>query len=137
MANSGRSGALSGYLCSKRSHGTIDLPVSPSPTDRSELAAFTMTDTVSSLPAMDDKHSTSDISDEKKGLDGVEVTEDAIMAKEVEEFEERLQNDEATDDEYRVQEAWEVAIKVSRHATDVVRIVGWLLITQYTGLIHS
>ena len=71
-----------------------------------------MTDTVSSLPAMDDKHSTSDISDEKKGLDGVEVTEDAIMAKEVEEFEERLQKDEATEGEYLVQEAYEVAIKV-------------------------
>ena len=61
---------------------------------------------------MDDKHSTSDISDEKKGLDGVEVTEDAIMAKEVEEFEERLQKDEATEGEYLVQEAYEVAIKV-------------------------
>ena len=34
------------------------------------------------------------------------------MAKEVEEFEERLQNDEATEGEYLVQEAYEVAIKV-------------------------
>ncbi|KAI0351216.1 OPT oligopeptide transporter [Trametes cingulata] len=71
-----------------------------------------MTDAVHSLPEIDEKHSVSDDSIEKKGVDGVEVTDDAIMAKEVEEFEERLQNDEATEDEYRVQEAYEVAIKV-------------------------
>ncbi|EJF61684.1 OPT oligopeptide transporter [Dichomitus squalens LYAD-421 SS1] len=71
-----------------------------------------MTDAVSTLPAIDDKQSTSDISDEKKGVDGVEISEDAIMAKEVEEFEERLQKDEATEGEYLVQEAYEVAIKV-------------------------
>ena len=38
--------------------------------------------------------------------------DDAQMVKEVEAFEERLQHDEATDQEYLVQEAWEVAIKV-------------------------
>ena len=71
-----------------------------------------MTDAVNTLPEFDEKQSASDISLEKKGVDGAEVTDDAIMAKEVEEFEERLQNDEATEDEYRVQEAYEVAIKV-------------------------
>ena len=34
------------------------------------------------------------------------------MAKEVEEFEDRLQRDEATDEEYLVQDAHDVAIKV-------------------------
>ena len=71
---------------------------------------------VDALPAaVDDRQSASDVSDEKKGADGkleVEVSEDAIMAKEVEEFEERLQKDEATEGEYLVQEAYEVAIKV-------------------------
>ncbi|KAI0364037.1 OPT oligopeptide transporter [Pilatotrama ljubarskyi] len=71
-----------------------------------------MTDAVHSLPEIDEKNSVSDDSLEKKGVDGVEVTDDAVMAKEVEEFEERLQNDEATEEEYRVQEAYEVAIKV-------------------------
>ena len=71
-----------------------------------------MTDELSNLPAVDDKQSASDVSDEKKAVDGVEINEDAVMAKEVEEFEERLQNDEATEGEYLVQEAYEVAIKV-------------------------
>ncbi len=70
-----------------------------------------MSDAVNSLPT-DDKQSASDASIEKKALDGADVTDDAIMAKEVEEFEDRLQNDEATEDEYRVEEAYEVAIKV-------------------------
>ena len=70
-----------------------------------------MTDAAHTLPTLDDKQSTSDASLEKKGLDA-EVSEDAIMAKEVEEFEERLQRDEANDEEYLVQEAYEVAIKV-------------------------
>lgn len=70
-----------------------------------------MTDAANTLPTLDDKQSTSDASLEKKGLDA-EVSEDAIMAKEVEEFEERLQRDEANDEEYLVQEAYEVAIKV-------------------------
>ncbi len=70
-----------------------------------------MTDAASTLPTLDDKQSSSDVSLEKKGL-GDEVSEDAVMAKEVEEFEERLQRDEANDEEYLVQEAYEVAIKV-------------------------
>lgn len=74
---------------------------------------FAMADVETTMPTLDDKHSSSDdASVEKKALDGAEVTEDAIMAKEVEEFEERLQRDEATDEEYLVQEAYEVAIKV-------------------------
>lgn len=71
-----------------------------------------MVDELNTLPAVDDKQSASDLSDEKKGIDGVDISEDAVMAKEVEEFEERLQNDEATEGEYLVQEAYEVAIKV-------------------------
>ncbi len=64
------------------------------------------------MEKLEDKHSVSDLSLEKKDHDGVQVTDDAIMAKEVEEFEERLQNDEAADEEYLVEEAYEVAIKV-------------------------
>ena len=64
------------------------------------------------MEALEEKHSASDLSLEKKHPDGVEVTDDAVMAKEVEEFEERLQNDEAAEEEYLVQEAYEVAIKV-------------------------
>ncbi|KAI0822753.1 OPT oligopeptide transporter [Trametes gibbosa] len=65
-----------------------------------------------SVQPIDEKSSVSDGSIDKKGIDGTELSEDAVMAKEVEEFEERLQNDEATEEEYRVQEAYEVAIKV-------------------------
>ena len=59
--------------------------------------------------------------DEKLGEDSVEKAsvdssgkpvDDAEMVKEVEAMEDRIQHDEATDDEYRVREAWEVAIKV-------------------------
>ena len=76
-----------------------------------------MVDELNTLPAVDDKQSASDLSDEKKGIDGVDISEDAVMAKEVEEFEERLQNDEATEGEYLVQEAYEVAIKVRSSLT--------------------
>lgn len=72
----------------------------------------TMADLVDSVPKFNEKSSISDESLEKKVDDGVEVSDDAVMAKEVEEFEERLQKDEASDDEYRVQEAYEVALKV-------------------------
>ncbi|TBU35615.1 OPT oligopeptide transporter [Dichomitus squalens] len=71
-----------------------------------------MAEVPSVVPTLDDKHSASDASLEKKGLDGADVSDDAIMAKEVEEFEERLQRDEAEPEEYLVQEAYEVAIKV-------------------------
>lgn len=39
--------------------------------------------------------------------------DDAQMVKEVEALEDRLEHDEATEEEYRVEEAYEVAIKVS------------------------
>ena len=70
-----------------------------------------MTDAVEPTPVLDDKQSLSDASLEKKVAEA-EVSDDARMAKEVEEFEERLQRDEAADEEYLVQEAYEVAIKV-------------------------
>ena len=72
-----------------------------------------MADQVAQLPVYADekeKH-LSDDSFEKKIADDDSV-DDAQRAKEMEEFEERLQNDEATDGEYLVQEAYEVAIKV-------------------------
>ena len=71
-----------------------------------------MAEALNTLPVMDDKRSDSDVSDEKKAMGGEELSEDAVIAKEVEEFEERLQNDEATEGEYLVHEAYEVAIKV-------------------------
>lgn len=80
-----------------------------------------MANLVSSAPAFDEKNSIDDDSLDKKGADGAGLTDDAIMAKEVEEFEERLQNDEATEDEYRVQEAYEVAIKVRTHSAHMLR----------------
>ncbi|THG99979.1 hypothetical protein EW026_g2478 [Hermanssonia centrifuga] len=63
------------------------------------------------LPSYDGK----DVSDsvEKISLDSDDkVVDDAQMTKEVEAFEERLQNDDASEDEYRINEAYEVAIKV-------------------------
>ena len=77
-----------------------------------------MADVETTRPTLDDKQSASDdASVEKKGLDGAELSEDAVMAKEVEEFEERLQHDEAAPEEYLVQEAYEVAIKVRQRAS--------------------
>ncbi|KAI0707763.1 OPT oligopeptide transporter [Earliella scabrosa] len=71
-----------------------------------------MADAQNTVPTLDDRQSASDASIEKKAVDGADISEDAVMAKEVEEFEDRLQRDEATDEEYLVQEAYEVAIKV-------------------------
>ena len=72
-----------------------------------------MADQVAQLPVYVDEKVKQD-SDEslEKKLDDVDSLEDAQRAKEVEEFEERLQNDEAAEGEYLVQEAYEVAIKV-------------------------
>ncbi len=46
-------------------------------------------------------------SDEKKGID------DATVVKDIEAFEERLQNDEADDEEYLIHDAADVALKAS------------------------
>ncbi|KAH9939462.1 OPT oligopeptide transporter [Amylocystis lapponica] len=73
-----------------------------------------MADIVTQPPVYDEKHS-SDDSLEKKFHESdiqVSVDPDAQQLKDVEEFEERLANDEATEEEYRVEEAYEVAIKV-------------------------
>ena len=48
--------------------------------------------------------------------------DDAKMVKEVEAMEDRIQHDEASESEYRVQEAYEVALKVS--ALDFLAIRG-------------
>ena len=55
-------------------------------------------------------------SNEKKGID------DAEVVREVEAFEERLQNDEAADEEYLIQDAADVALKVN-HATTTYQIL--------------
>ena len=70
-----------------------------------------MADAANTLPTLDDKRSESDASLEKKAVEAG-AADDARIADEVEEFEERLQRDEAADEEYLVQEAYEVAIKV-------------------------
>ena len=90
----------------------------------------TMPDASRIMEEFEDKHSASDLSLEKKHPDGVEVTDDAVMAKEVEEFEERLQNDEAAEEEYLVEEAYEVAIKV-RCATQPLALALMLLIARF------
>ncbi|KAH9934458.1 OPT oligopeptide transporter [Epithele typhae] len=66
-----------------------------------------MADPVTTVPTLDEKQS-DNVSLEKTDA----VDDDARMAKEVEEFEERLERDEAANEEYLVQEAYEVAIKV-------------------------
>ena len=72
-----------------------------------------MPDSVSPVLTSDDKDLHSDASAEKKDIGAdKELSDDARNADEVEEFEERLQRDEATEQEYLVREAYEVAIKV-------------------------
>ncbi|KAI0748321.1 OPT oligopeptide transporter [Daedaleopsis nitida] len=71
---------------------------------------------VNTMPTLDDKQSASSASLEKK--DGVAVSEDAIVAKEVEEFEERLEKDQAPDEDYLIREPWEVALKVLSNRDD-------------------
>lgn len=72
-----------------------------------------MADPRSDAPAYDEKH-LSDTSSDEKHLDDHAVVDldDGQVVKEVEALEDRIANDEATDAEYRVEEAWEVAIKV-------------------------
>lgn len=72
---------------------------------------------VSQLPAYSEKRSSEDSSIEKeKVLEDVEDV-DAQNLKEVGELEERLANDEADEDEYRVQAAYDVATKVCSHSS--------------------
>lgn len=73
-----------------------------------------MADQVSHLPVYDDEKNTSDSSSLEKKLhdDSDVVVDDAELTKEVEEMEDRIANDEATEAEYRVEEAYEVAVKV-------------------------
>ncbi|KAI0071556.1 OPT oligopeptide transporter [Panus rudis PR-1116 ss-1] len=69
---------------------------------------------VEELPAYDaEKRSQDESIDEKKGVTNSEIdVVDNAHLKEVEEFEERLAHDEAADEEYLVQNAHDVAIKV-------------------------
>ncbi|KAK7694019.1 hypothetical protein QCA50_003595 [Cerrena zonata] len=69
---------------------------------------------ITELPTYDKKQESDDSLAEKKGLDDdlqVDVVDDTHL-REVEEFEERLAHDEAADEEYLVQNAHDVAIKV-------------------------
>ena len=78
-----------------------------------------MADSIAELRHRQEKRA--DESDEKLSLDSDgKAIDDAVLVKEVEALEERLQLDEATDDEYRVGEAWEVALKVSSWYTVIV-----------------
>ena len=72
-----------------------------------------MADPRSDAPAYDEKH-LSDTSSDEKHLDDHAIVDvdDDLVVKKVEELEDRIANDEATETEYRVEEAWEVAIKV-------------------------
>lgn len=64
------------------------------------------------LRDIDEKHSPDSV--EKMSVDSTgKPIDDVEMVKEVEALEDRLEHDLATDDEYRVEEAWEVALKVS------------------------
>ncbi|GBE83823.1 OPT oligopeptide transporter [Sparassis crispa] len=72
-----------------------------------------MADTGTLSPLYDDDKQFSQHGSIEKKLDDIDVTiDDEQKLKEVEEFKERIDNDEATEDEYRVEEAYEVAIKV-------------------------
>ena len=68
-----------------------------------------MADTVAELPSYEEKRVPSSIDD---SIDDKKVDDDVQMVKEVEELEERIELDEATEDEYLVQNAYDVAIKV-------------------------
>ncbi|KAH8099561.1 OPT oligopeptide transporter [Cristinia sonorae] len=71
-----------------------------------------MSTAVSELPHYEDQHSSDSDSLEKKNSSNAEVVTEAKSAEDVEAFEERLAHDEATDEEYLVQDAHDVAIKV-------------------------
>lgn len=69
---------------------------------------------ITELPTYDKKQESDDSLAEKKGVDDdlqVDVIDDEHLH-DVEEFEERLAHDEAADEEYLVQNAHDVAIKV-------------------------
>ncbi|OBZ65661.1 Oligopeptide transporter 3 [Grifola frondosa] len=88
-----------------------------------------------------EKHLSDEDSIEKKAGDTVESIDDAQMSKEVEEFEERLQNDEASEPEYLVQEAYEVAVKVLFLSDSIIccrstRIVLGLGFSAFGAYVH-
>ena len=69
---------------------------------------------ITELPTYDEKRESDDSLAEKKGVDDdvqVDVIDDKHL-RDVEEFEDRLAHDEAADEEYLVQNAHDVAIKV-------------------------
>jgi hypothetical protein len=80
-----------------------------------------MADPVATLPrhGQEDIASPRDELNEKQSYgDSSDVIDDAKHGKEVEEFEERLARDEATEEEYLVENAHDVAIKVIPYRTD-------------------
>ena len=74
------------------------------------------------VPSYDEKHVPDSIDKASIDSTGKVITDDAEMVKEVEAMEDRIQHDEASESEYRVQEAYEVALKVS--ALDFLAIRG-------------
>lgn len=69
-----------------------------------------MADIVPRPPSYDDKLNPDTV--EKESLSSDEKSPDEKMAKEVAAMEDRIEHDEATEDEYLVQNAYEVAVKV-------------------------
>lgn len=71
------------------------------------------------LPQYGDDKAASGSIDEKHSAPGVAVGEDAVddaeMLRQVEEMEDRIAHDDATEGEYFVDKPWEVALKV-RHS---------------------
>ena len=70
---------------------------------------------LASPPSYDEKlekHAPDSVEKVSLDSDGKIIEDDTEMVKEVEALEERIQLNEATEDEYLVQDAWEVAIKV-------------------------
>ena len=69
---------------------------------------------ISHLPSYDEKHAPESV-EKDDSIDSMMKgsVDDIQMVKEVEAMEERIQLDEATDNEYLVQDAYEVALKVS------------------------
>ena len=73
-----------------------------------------MADLIAELPSYDEKRASDSV--EKASLDsdekGLSSENDAELVKKVEAMEDRIQHDEATEDEYLVQNPYDVALKV-------------------------
>lgn len=77
------------------------------------LPLHAMADLEATPPSYDEKRLSDSIEKVSFDNDGKVVEDDTELVKEVEALEERIQLNEATEEEYLVQEAWQVAIKAS------------------------